>query len=249
MATAAAPLPPFDVPRHLLIQVLHSDGSVVVIHKPCNLRSVPGHAKEPRHPYTPSQQKRATKRKRDGDSGGDGDIGEYRDVDPALADSSRDFVSAEGAKPNSLRRTAQEAWIEAIGTFSVGLSDRTAKKEVTEGEEALAMTLLRNLASRPRGGLASVPRKMGTFKSYCLRNRRRLHPAAQDERPSPSIGGGIAHFEEATRMAYNLLRERQRPLLKLPEKTRDEESAVSIGDARWFSIRLSSHCNLLRNAL
>jgi hypothetical protein len=36
-----------NVPSHLTIRVLHSDDDIVVIDKPCDLRSVPGHANPP----------------------------------------------------------------------------------------------------------------------------------------------------------------------------------------------------------
>jgi hypothetical protein len=39
-----------QIPAHLKIRVVHDDAVFVVIDKPCNLRSVPGHANPPPHP-------------------------------------------------------------------------------------------------------------------------------------------------------------------------------------------------------
>ena len=41
MATALA-----KVPAHLAIKIIYTDDDVIVIDKPCDLRSVPGHAAE-----------------------------------------------------------------------------------------------------------------------------------------------------------------------------------------------------------
>ena len=55
------------VPEHLRIEIVYQDEDIIVVHKPCNLRSVPGNAEPP--PPTPATTTTTGKRKhRDGPS-------------------------------------------------------------------------------------------------------------------------------------------------------------------------------------
>jgi hypothetical protein len=69
-----------QIPTHLQIRVLHADADVVVIDKPCNLRSVPGHANPPPQP---------TNRKRSRSP--NGDVPERRTGQEAWAAAIRTF--------------------------------------------------------------------------------------------------------------------------------------------------------------
>jgi hypothetical protein len=131
-----------SIPLHLRIQVLHVDPDILVISKPCNLRSVPGHAKPP-----PT----SAKRKR-----------------PANDEDDDDDVHD---KP---RKTAQEAWVDAIRTFR---SSSSAGNENDDDDDETEETrlLLTNLANTNH--VSGVPRKPKLFTRYCERNLHRLLPS------------------------------------------------------------------------
>lgn len=155
-----------NVPPDLRIKVIFADESIVVINKPCNLRSVPGHSRKLEE-RTKSPDKFAT--------------------------------------GQSHRRTAQEAWEAAIRTF--------ASEEEEEESTNIEHSPLKRLANSP--SLSCVPRKWKSFSVFAQRNRRRLFSSDEQQ-----------DIESITKRMYQRIEERQAPLLCLPEKTKNEESAL-----------------------
>lgn len=220
------------IPSHLTIRVLYSDEDIIVIDKPCDLRSVPGHA---------NPGPRSTETAGEGNGGGGDDGGDM--------------------SQQSSRRTAQEAWIQAIH-YLINTSDTVANSDCGEEEKedhAASAELLRNLATT--ADPSCVPRKLNTFIKYCHRNSKRLLPSFPNlhgsqtkisqsmvdcEQPkqkkskidhiasSSTLLGRIAHA------CYAKIQKEQRLLMNLPEPTEDWESAI--GQLRILGFGDYSHC-------
>eukprot|EP00934_Nitzschia_sp_Nitz4_P003963 Nitzschia sp. Nitz4//scaffold13_size275219//234692//235830//NITZ4_000918-RA/size275219-snap-gene-0.23-mRNA-1//1//CDS//3329536146//3953//frame0 len=138
-----------EIPQHLKIRILHQTDDCVIIEKPCNLRSVPGHDK-----------------------------------------------SNQSTSPFP-QRTAQEAWVLALQSFSTNPSS--------------AYTCLQRLAEWDLNRLSSVPRRLALFSRFVERNAKSLdldHPSEKDIQ-------GI----------FQCIQKRQKPLMNLPPSTPLLESA------------------------
>eukprot|EP00978_Attheya_sp_CCMP212_P048159 scaffold479774_cov55-Attheya_sp.AAC.2 len=177
-----------SIPSHLRIQVLHVDPDIIVISKPCNLRSVPGHAKPP---PTSAKRKRPSNDE-DEDEDDDDDDDDVRD------------------KP---RKTAQEAWVDAIRTFR-SPSSSSSGNENDDDETEETRLLLTNLANTHH--VSGVPRKPKLFIRYCERNMHRLLPCLKQP---------LISIETIAQAALGRIKERHVELLNLPEPTPDEDSA------------------------
>ena len=176
-----------NVPARLTISILYSDDDIVVIDKPCDLRSVPGHANPP--------PPRSNSKKIIGSDDVDADD---VDVDNDAYDGPVD--ERMPTKPQSHRRTAQEAWVEAIksccssendkmvhgheesrdissngGVASIIGDKKDEQKIFLSSEEDTIKELLNSLGTT--SDPSAVPRKVETFIRYCQRNRRRLLPS------------------------------------------------------------------------
>ncbi|KAL3793529.1 hypothetical protein HJC23_007269 [Cyclotella cryptica] len=224
-----------NVPAHLTIKVLYSDDDIIVIEKPCDLRSVPGHA-------TPKSYA----------SGDDDDDGDDADS------------NGESPKANShgQRLTAQEAWVKAIRTFAMEegpiAGEDTPQTTTPAAEDTHTQAvdeLIRNLSAT--ADTNSVPRKCPTFERYCQRNRRRLLPSFPelDLSPAPvktnepplkrqkhsksnTISSQLCHIAQ---IAFSIIQQRQLPLMNLPQPTDDTESAI--GQLRLLSFGDYAHNN------
>lgn len=177
------------IPPHLTIDVLYADDSVVVINKPCHLRSVPGHANPPT----------LGKRKRPSDD---------------TAASTRSANAGGDTDNPSNRQTAQEAWMDAIQTFAEESDDEFSEDGCCASQtDMLIRSFLKKLSTFAKNG---IPRKKKLFVKYASRNSQRL------------FGGGgtdTQNIEAIADLAFERIKERQIPLLNLPEQTKDEESA------------------------
>ena len=131
------------VPKELRIQLLYIDDDIIVLNKPCNLRSVPGHAtvsndnddEEEEHP-----KKRQKKSKNDTDE-------------------------------KKKRITAQEAWVQAIESFQINPIPTTnddAMNKHDEDERKMKNELMKQLCHVKHK--SSIPRKLKVFQKYCIRN-------------------------------------------------------------------------------
>ena len=177
------------IPPHLAIDVLYADDSVVVINKPCHLRSVPGHANPPT----------LGKRKRPSD-----------DIASTTSNAGGDTNSP------SNRQTAQEAWMAAIQSFAEESDDETSEDGCASSadiEHQRVRSFLKKLSTFAKNG---IPRKKKLFVKYANRNSQRLFD-----------GGGTdtQNIDAIVDLAFERIKERQIPLLNLPEQTKDEESA------------------------
>mmetsp|Transcript_26677 Transcript_26677/g.76967 ORF Transcript_26677/g.76967 Transcript_26677/m.76967 type:complete len:461 (-) Transcript_26677:161-1543(-) len=195
------------IPAHLAIDVLYADDSVVVINKPCHLRSVPGHANPP-----PT----LGKRKRSSD-------------DSAAAAAGTDIDPSNPKNESSNRQTAQEAWMAAIQSFAEEEAVESAEggASPSDDESRRVRSFLRKLSTFAKNG---IPRKKKLFIKYANRNRQRLfgdgsadtqklEDAGPGNKPTNNTINAIAD------LVYERIKERQIPLLNLPEQTKDEESA------------------------
>ncbi|KAL7476399.1 hypothetical protein ACHAW6_002265 [Cyclotella cf. meneghiniana] len=224
-----------NVPIHLSIKVLYSDNDIIVIEKPCDLRSVPGHA-------TPK-------------SNGSGDD----DLDDADSNG-----ESSKANSHAQRLTAQEAWVNAIRSFAMKdgpiAGKTTPQKAVPTAEDTQTQAvdeLIRNLAATP--DTSSVPRKCPTFERYCQRNRKRLLPSfpALDMSSAPAktnldepplkrqkrskLNTISSQLCNIAQIAFSIIQQRQRPLMNLPQPTDDTESAI--GQLRLLSFGDYAHNN------
>jgi hypothetical protein len=180
------------VPSHLTIRILYSDDDIVVIDKPCDLRSVPGHASPPAPQSHPP------------------------------------------------RRTAQEAWVQAIRFMS---ADRfTVGDPGEEKDVAVSTELMHNLGNTADS--ICVPRKLDTFLKYCHRNSKRLLPSfpdlhAKKDRVSSKIdqdqsrqkkpkidNASLSMLGRISHACYVKIQNEQRLLMNLPKPTEDWESAI-----------------------
>eukprot|EP01082_Thalassiosira_pseudonana_P001441 g589.t1 g589 contig10:347926-348947(+) len=235
-----------NVPPHLTIRVLYSDDDIVVIDKPANLRSVPGHAS----------------------NSPDADDGSV--MDGAGASTSANTPSSK----DNPRMTAQDAWVEAIRASASSIHDVDDTADTTTNnnnsassepptEEAAVKQLLHNLCDT--SDLASIPRKLSTFERYCQRNRKRLLPsfpsldcvpptspinAITQPPPQKKQKRGRSKQRESTispelkRIAesvYSFLKQRHLPLMNLPKATDDTESAL--GQLRLLNYGEYAHSN------
>mmetsp|Transcript_31819 Transcript_31819/g.66883 ORF Transcript_31819/g.66883 Transcript_31819/m.66883 type:complete len:463 (+) Transcript_31819:25-1413(+) len=228
-----------NVPSQLTIRILYSDSDLVVVDKPCNLRSVPGHANPP------PQEKERPRSDVGVDAARGGDIG-----------------------PQSHRRTAQEAWVKAIQLTcleedtSISTSGKTIKQDISM-EDAAVKEVLRNLGST--ASPSCVPRKLETFVKYCHRNSKRLLPSFPDlhnrgkgaskkeqceptqkkqkcHKPSKQSGNESVSpmMRNIAQKSYTKISYAQIPLMNLPKPTENWESAI--GQLRMLGFGDCGHC-------
>ena len=208
------------IPTHLRIRILFDDEDVVVIDKPCNLRSVPGHATNPPSlPQSPQQQDYTNDK-----------VSRKRPYDSSTRQSDTSNVNNDDEESRQ-RRTGQEAWTLAIQSF------QAHQQEKSQEDYPFTLTCLQRLASDKKLA-SSVPRKYKLFHRYVVRNQKRLFPLGiptanvkgcnkdiqqnSNSNESPSYSELL---ETVSKEMYSLLQERQKPLLNLPEPTKFEDSA------------------------
>lgn len=191
------------VPSHLRIRLIHVDKDIIVIDKPCNLRSVTGHAHPPSDADGPRKRPRSHQSSSDFPPGGDGMTTNDTDA--------------------SQKRTAQEAWELAILSFATTAKtvdderhneEDSQTKDMNDNREVLNC-LQRLGASKTL--LASVPRKQKLFLRYVQRNYKRLFKG-------PSSLSSEKRELIASQMFLEL-RKLQISFLNLPEPSRHEDSA------------------------
>eukprot|EP00956_Cyclotella_meneghiniana_P006857 scaffold9220_cov43-Cyclotella_meneghiniana.AAC.6 len=149
MSTALA-----NVPGHLTIKVLYSDDDIIVIDKPCNLRSVPGHAAE------------------QSDDRADDNV--IKDPSGASAkDAKPQRLTAQEAWVKAVLSFAPENNAIDDSTTAI-VNDKSDNNQDGHQNEAVD-ELIRNLSVT--SDTSSIPRKCPVFERYCQRNRRRLLPS------------------------------------------------------------------------
>ena len=229
-----------NVPPHLTIRILYSDENVVAIDKPCDLRSVPGHANPP-----PLEKKRPRQ------TGTGACVGEG-------GGGSRRMTSQEAWVKAIQLLSADE------GTcIPSNRSDGNSSSGEISIEEAAAEKLLRNLGSTANP--VCVPRKFETFVKYCHRNSKRLLPSFSDLHDSrgnveskkereptqkkqkcdkssqqSSKGNASSIMRIIAEISYAKIQSKQQPLMNLPKPTEDFESAI--GQLRMLGFGDHSNC-------
>jgi len=231
------------------ICVVHSDDEIIVIDKPCDLRSVPGHANPP--PCLSDINQSC--------SLGNADSSDNTVVDFFHENIGHDHYLSSALK--SQRRTAQEAWVDAIKSYAPSSNGR--KSNAPSGD-CLLEELLQNLGTT--ADPSSVPRKLDTFIRYCNRNCRRLlpllfvkesstkqHSKNSDHSGSTKVDRHVSKKQKIgekrivvdrniLQSAYAILQQTQRPLMNLPKPTEDSESAL--GQLRLLGFGDFAHYNL-----
>jgi 23S rRNA-/tRNA-specific pseudouridylate synthase len=225
------------VPVSLRIRIVYDDKDIIVLHKPANLRSVPGHA------TPPSSQDRlqyrtitTRKRCRSNSNAIDSSAG-TNDQDLATSDinkplhqvaneKSNDFTSASAS---SCRLTAQEAWVAAIQSVATPTSP-PGDDAVLPSSQLLSPcdtfnnnnnnnnqtdTLLQRLGASDKV-LVSIPRKYKQFCQYIHRSKMRLQLTTIP----------YNHIETLAHDAFCQIETKQRSLLNLPVPTTLDQSAI-----------------------
>jgi hypothetical protein len=196
----------FDkIPPDLRVTIIQDEPDFVVISKPCNLRSVPGHL---HRPSTANSEVEA----------GDLDL-------PNRRRRKWDQVGIEetpngnftGSTNDVTRRTAQEAWVVALQSFANDKDISTALqlRSSWSNENPVESCLVRLAASAKD----SIPRRYKHFVKYLHRNQKRLFP--EEYRSSHIIG----HDSRDIIDIHRRLQTRMREIMNQPEMTAPEESA------------------------
>jgi hypothetical protein len=204
------------IPQHLRIRILYSDDDVVVIDKPGNLRSVPGHANKPPPTH---------KRKR-----------------PTVTSNSQDnYLPDDTLTLPPARRTGHEAWVLAIRSFEktfVSGEDNHPQHPTdtpNDDDDWMILTCLSRLAQAD-SVIESVPRKYKLFRKFVERNQRRwitsdplmdfAAAAATTNTTTTRSRLDSTELDRLSQAMFQQIEVRQRPLLNLPEPTRHEDSAL-----------------------
>ena len=216
------------VPAHLTIKVLYSDDDIIVIDKPCNLRSVPGHASE---------------------QNGNGDKYDEGNRDEKSTNGKPQRMTAQEAWVKAIRSFASQdgkTGDDDVTSQTIVSQDDYQNRAVNELTHNLSITSDTN----------SIPRKCPVFERYCQRNRRRLLPSfpeldtfSSDDKSSqePPTKRAKKSYTIPTKLrsiaqiVFSIVQQRQRPLMNLPTPTEDEESAI--GQLRMLGFGDYAHNN------
>ena len=195
------------VPPHLRIRILHSDEDVVVLDKPCDLRSVPGHK------YPPPPQKRR-RRSPDASNGGTGPRSHRRTAQEAWVASIKLLGEGRGIAEEDGRDRSTESCASTELVIRLGA---TAKPDcVPRKLEAFVRYCHRN-AHRLLPDLAEETRDRSK-EGRPEHAQKKQHSNGPNE--VPTRVRGVAHE------AYAKIQRQQRSLLKAPAPTEDGESAL-----------------------
>ena len=118
-------------------------------------------------------------------------------------------IAAGSKRRRENMRTAQEAWLEALGEFQ---GDSNHDKSMNCSVHRWAKKLANSQS------LVSIPRKLEPFLRYLQRNQARLVPEGESCVSSQDL-------EVLGVQLHAILEERQRSILNLPQATRHEDSA------------------------
>jgi 23S rRNA-/tRNA-specific pseudouridylate synthase len=187
------------VPPSMRIRILYQDRDIVVVHKPPNLRSVPGHAnREADNEQGEPERKDSTKkRKRCG-------------LEPNLA---------ENLEP----RTAQEAWILAIQSFASSDSATAAENYL----HRLACSSMEGTGGRLASIPRKYPlfcRYLKRSKERLFGIEKKKDPRAHS---IDDVATNSDPLNDALLTSmFQQIQERQRSFMNVPTPTAHEESAV-----------------------
>ena len=195
------------IPDHLRIQVLYKDSDIVVINKPHNLRSVPGHAS------TLFPTASIIDREKDDKNNKNNSNNNHK---------KRKRPSSVGDDNNEhdlYQRTSQEAWVEAIRHLSsTAQADQDSGSDVwTTPEETKVRTYLQRLGENP-ARIVSIPRKFAPFTRYLQRNKKRIL--------DPNDCAGEKVDDSIVRSLFQRVEKYQKRFMNYPKSTNNCESAL-----------------------
>lgn len=191
------------IPMERRIRVLYADASVVVVDKPCNLRSVPGFAEsradDPRGAHntnTTTTTTTITTTSPTNESVPASSVGQET-ASPAVVvvvDDKHDNISTT----MSPRRSPLDAWILALQSFRDALDhdpdDNDPDDNDTTDDDSQSTTMalsasvrlvLSHMASHKPSHWASIPRKATPFRRYLHKNAKRFGLRAESFPPNP----------------------------------------------------------------
>lgn len=213
MATALA-----NVPAHLTIKVLYSDSDVVVIDKPCDLRSVPGHATERSEEIDESE------------NNVDGNVKPQRlTAQEAWVHAIRSF--RDETDSNVTQKTSDDEQSKAANELISNLSVTSDANSIPRK----CPTFERYCQRNRRRLLPSFP-QLDTFSRE--ENTAIREPPAKRRKKSHDIP---ARLKGVAQIAFSLIQQRQRPLMNLPTPTDDKDSAI--GQLRLLGYGEYAHNN------
>jgi tRNA pseudouridine32 synthase/23S rRNA pseudouridine746 synthase len=211
--------------QRLTIQILKDDPNFVVINKPSNLRSVPGFA------TTTNDNKPTNKKKRKFNEHGDEDNGDE------ITTTTKTETTTNAIHGSGCRRTAQEAWVLAIQSFSTNNNSgdddsirisRMNCQDVDDGDEKIgeadsddesnrsSLEYLSRLASTATN-MSSMPRKYKLFAKHVLRNHQRIYSTVDNN--------NAIDIDIVIPKIYQLLQDKMKQFMNSPPLTSLEESA------------------------
>jgi tRNA pseudouridine32 synthase/23S rRNA pseudouridine746 synthase len=184
------------IAENLRIRVLYHDHDIVVIEKPCNLRSVPGF----------TTKKSST------------------NPDPCLESNQRKRPHPEGKDPSiGERLTASQAWKKAIQSFGERAT-QTPKDEV-DGYIANLGASESLLANVPHKKFKVFLRYLQKNRSRICENDPDSLSVARSDSEKTKMAETNETLEDLAQRMFHRIQERQKPLMNLPESSPHEESA------------------------
>ena len=207
----------WNIPKSLRIEILYEDADIVVIHKPPNLRSVPGHASSS---SSTSSEKHLHGAKRKASSHPQKDV-----------DSNKRSQSS-----------VQDAWVQAIGSCaskerppSSGDEQFQASLDKTSHDRKIHKYLQRLGADTNKA--SSIPRRFEPFVRYIVRNQKRIFDDSEtcDKETLRDVASTLFRTIEMRQKRLLAASNNSRPLA-----THDAESALGqlklLGLAKVLSV-------------
>ncbi|KAL7560195.1 hypothetical protein ACA910_016622 [Epithemia clementina (nom. ined.)] len=230
-----------DVPEHLRIKVVYQDADIVIIHKPPNLRSVPGHADDDKDEDVTGRHKNTV------------DHNHSKNDHNQRKRKANVVDHHENISNEKFPMSAQEAWLQAIRHLSSSSSSSSSSTTTSSSVQSLGtmdqadanhtsgnnLTLTEQEQDRrvvhhvylqrlcPDGSkAASIPRKLAPFVRYVHRNRKRIFVNdPQQQQQNADLVNDVARllFRNIEQHQKQLLRNTNPPRRR---STKDSESAL-----------------------
>jgi 23S rRNA-/tRNA-specific pseudouridylate synthase len=210
------------IPPRLRIQIIYQDDDIIVVTKPCGLRSVPGNAdaednvlkssldrKRPRSPTSREQQQRLT-------------------AQQAWTEAIRLLAMTNKNTTTTSTTTTTDTNTTTSSSSSSGDSGDSSSNDNNNNNNASLMSVyLQRLGANPNR-LASIPRKYPTFCRYIRRSHARLFETNSDTSNDDQgdKNDDDSRLETLIQQLYCRIEKCQRSLMHLPEPTKDEESVL-----------------------
>jgi 23S rRNA-/tRNA-specific pseudouridylate synthase len=187
-----------SIAENLRIRVIYHDHDIVVIDKPCNLRSVPGFATKKSSTNPDDDRLESNQRKRPHSPEG---------KDPSIGE----------------RLTSSQAWKKAIQSFGERATE-TPKNEV-DGYIANLGASESLLEFVPHKKFQVFVRYLQRNRSRIFRNNPDSLSVARSDNEKTKMAETSETLEDLAQRMFQRIQERQKPLMNLPESSPHEESA------------------------